>query len=122
VKTLDAGHLYELDTFDGHCAPLRIRFMKREGEGYPGNVGSYPGTNCQDVIRVLIDRVKYLNNQIPHPENGVIIASLRTALEAFEIRAAERHGRSLTRVAGIEHEPACKECGHVGCGKHGPDA
>jgi hypothetical protein len=117
MKVLDAGHLYELDTFDGQSSDSALlRFMKREGAGYPGNAGAYPGTNCQDVIRVLIDRVKYLHNQIPHPENGEIIGSLRAALEAFEVRAAERHGRALVLGVTIEYEPACKVCGHIGCG------
>jgi hypothetical protein len=46
----DPGHSYYLSVYDrltlvdtSHHA---LVFMKREGPGYPFNVGSYPGTNC----------------------------------------------------------------------------
>ncbi len=116
MKVIDAGHHYELDVFDGQHPRSFLRFMKRIGYRYPHNEGSpYSGTNCQEVIRALLDRVKYLHMQIPHPQNGVIIAALRTALVAFEERAAERHDRDLTLSVTIEHEPTCRRCGHIGC-------
>lgn len=115
MKVIDPGHFYELDSFDGG-KQLVLRFMKRIGDGYPHNVGPpYPGTNCQEVIRALIDRVKYLHMQIPHPQNGVILDGLRAALTAFEVRAAERHGREFAPTVTIEHEPSCQQCGHIGC-------
>ena len=115
MKVIDPGHFYELDGFDGG-RQLVLRFMKRIGDGYPHNVGPpYPGTNCQEVIRALIDRVKYLHMQIPHPQNVVILDSLRGALTAFEERAAERHGRELLFSNPIEDEPSCQVCGHIRC-------
>lgn len=45
---IDPGHLYELQVIDKvECAepyPSLLRFVKREGPGYPGNSGTYPGT------------------------------------------------------------------------------
>lgn len=119
MKVHDPGHWYELDVFDdagdGHRSFLR--FMKRVGAGYPHNKEpTYPGTNCQEVIRALIDRVKYLHMQIPHPQNGAILDGLRAALTAFEVRAAERHGRDFAPTVTIENEPSCPRCGHIGCG------
>lgn len=114
MKALDPGHVYSLDVFDGEAEAVLI-FMKREGNGYPGNVGAHPGTNCQEVLRALIDRVEYLNMQIQHPQNDLIISSLRTALTAFEVRAAERHGRKFIPAIMIERELPCKKCGHIGC-------
>ena len=115
MKVIDPGHFYELNGFDGG-RQLVLRFMKRVGEGYPHNTEPpYPGTNCQEVIRALIDRVKYLNMQIPHPQNDVILEGLRAALTAFEVRAAERHGREFKAMEMIENEPSCLACGHIGC-------
>jgi hypothetical protein len=92
MECLDSGHLYRVEGYDGG-EPQTIRFLKRVGEGYPGNEApAYGGTNCQDVIRVLIDRVKYLDSQIPCDENKLIIKSLANAFWQFEKRAAERHG------------------------------
>jgi hypothetical protein len=118
MRVIDPGHHYELDVFDGDATGYRslLRFMKRVGHGYPHNTEpTYPGTNCQEVIRALIDRVKYLHMQIPHPKNGAILDGLRAALVAFEERAAERHGRELVLTKTIEHEISCQACGHIGC-------
>lgn len=118
MRVIDPGHHYKLDVFDGDATGHLsfLRFMKRVGPGYPHNIEpTYPGTNCQEVIRALIDRVKYLHMQIPHPLNGVILDGLRAALMAFEVRAAERHGRAFMPSATIEHEPSCQQCGHIGC-------
>ena len=113
---VDPGHEYLLDSYDGG-EPVRITFVKREGEGYPFNVGHHPGANCQEVIRALIARVQYLQQQIPCPENSVVIQKLRDALWQFEIRAAQRHERMLPNfpLSEIELQPTCKRCGHIGC-------
>jgi hypothetical protein len=122
MKVIDPGHRYEVDVYDKGPHDIiyeDIRFMKREGDGYPFNKGHYPGTNCQDVIRVLIDRVQYLQKQIECNENDRIIYYLRQALVKFEIRAARRHGISTLLSEGAvklldkpELIPVCKVCGH----------
>lgn len=120
MKVIDPGHEYLLESYDGE-QENRLVFMKREGEGYPFNVGHYAGTNCQEVIRVLIDRVKYLQQQIPCDENVSVIAALRQVLLSFETRAAQRHGRVFPCDVRfeIEDRPTCKGCGHIDCeGKH----
>lgn len=125
MKTIDPGHAYLLDSYDGG-QPVRLTFVKREGEGYPFNAGHHPGTNCQEVIRALIDRVKYLQEQIPCEENQQIINNLRSCLWEFERRAAKRHGRASVlpwqegyQAIPIENQPTCTGCGHVGCeGNH----
>lgn len=127
MKVLDPGHAYGLDRFPGVkggglALPFQtlLQFMKREGEGYPGNVGHVDGTNCQEVIRALIDRIKYLDNQIPHPTNEVAIDRLRDALWLLEQRAAWRHGRELECSNGVkpEDKPTCPICGHWEPEKH----
>lgn len=115
MNVLDPGHRYEVASFDGGD-PQSIVFVKREGQGYPFNVGHHPGTNCQEVLRILIDRVGYLQRQIPCAENELIIDHLRASLRLFEERAAFRHGRVLgAGAAEIETEPFCATCGHIGC-------
>lgn len=120
MRVLDLGHCYEVAGYDGGCSQ-KITFMKREGEGYPFNIGSYGGTNCQELIRVLMDRVEYLDKQIPCAENRAILGCLRSALVLFEARAANRHGRDLVGpLDQIEQIPPCRECGHIQCGGHNP--
>lgn len=121
MKILDPGHDYELNTFDaitprGLTHPP-LRFMKRKGPKYPGNDSHYPGTNLQEVFRVCIDRLRYLDNQEHHESNGIIIYELRMAIWLLEMRAAERHKRQLAPNSfdDIEKQPTCPNCGHVQC-------
>ncbi len=113
---LDPGHTYQPSEIDGETTENVIIFVKREGEGFPGNEGHHAGTNCQEIVRILIDRVKYLHNQIPHSNNIKIINALREVLLQFEQRAAERHGRQLPHlIRDIENIPCCPQCGHIYC-------
>lgn len=130
MKIIDPGHVYDLQWLDGH-PPLtsrsgiedwnRLIFVKREGEGYPGNVGHHPGTTIQEVLRALIDRVKYVDGQISHPFNKGVIGQLRSAIHLLELRAAERHHRKLPEIdpitcqPPIEEMPVCPKCLHIGC-------
>lgn len=119
MKILDAGHYYSIDNIDDDKIQT-IKFVKREGEGFPFNAGNFPGTNCQEVLRVLINRTEYLNSQIPSAETEGAISAMKTALFLFEVRAARRHGNFLD-LRDL-HEPVrlnpCKTCGHICCNKH----
>ncbi len=122
MKALDPGHTYWLDLLDTDSKRQGteiLRFVKRQGARYPGNLSHYPGTNCQEVIRAVIDRVKHLNRQVPDPHNEPILHHLREALWLFESRAAKNYGRvlpSLDEFESIEDEPTCSGCGHIRCG------
>lgn len=108
MRIIDPGHDYELESYDGYLyVPLRF-------------VGKAAGTNCQEVIRVLIDRVKYLDNQMPCQENKTIVTNLRSALIAFENRAIRRHGLKVRDLwpDAIELLQTCKICGHIRCVGH----
>ncbi len=116
MRVIDPGHTYELDNLDGPGKTI-LSFVKREGEGFPGNVGHHEGTNMQEVIRALINRVKYLQDQIPSHANVTVLFHLRQCLWELELRAAQRHSRELKLVADvmIEHQAVCAQCGHIGC-------
>lgn len=120
MEIQDQGHRFKLDSYDGECVQT-LTFMKREGPGYPFNVGHYAGTNCQEVIRALISRLQYLSLQIPCWQNRVSVWLLRATLWLFERRAANRHGRRFAfhlLFSEIESEPTCPTCGHVRCWAH----
>jgi hypothetical protein len=115
MKILDPGHQYELESYDGEFTQV-LQFMKRMGAGYPGNLNSYPGTNCQEIIRVLINRIRYLDRQISCGEDREMLQLARRMLWLFESRAAKRKGLSLPRtIANIELRPTCPQCGHILC-------
>lgn len=120
MRVIDPGHEFELASYDGG-EPLRLVFMKREGPGYPFNIGHHPGTNCQEILRAFILRTQYLQNQIYCWQNRVSIALARIILWLFEQRAAKRHRRRFSLrllFAAIELMPTCYQCGHIGCEAH----
>jgi hypothetical protein len=112
MTVIDPGHTYELGVLDGTDREI-LRFVKREGPNYPGNVGVQCGTTLQEVLRACIDRVKYLDNQIPCMENKRVIIHLGLAIDMLEQRAAHRHNRRAPEdsVGGT----TCPLCLHVGC-------
>lgn len=94
MKILDPGHLYEVDVFfksksNIHCEKEQqtVRFLK--DDTYNGGT-PYPGTTCQELIRVLINRVEFLDNQNSHEYNNQIVDNLREALLLFEKRHLDR--------------------------------
>ena len=116
MKIIDPGHDYLLNNLD-NTDKSRLRFVKRKGKQYPGNENAYPGTNMQEVMRALIDRCKYVNEQTPCLETESVIMHLQIAMLGLELRAARRHGRRLnfSSSSGIEEREVCEKCGHIGC-------
>src|SRR5579864_6667519 len=100
MEILDPGHDYLVPNYDG-IGNQRITFMKRIGKGYPFNTGSpHKGTNCQELIRVEINRIEYLELQnkemgINDPENALILTALKTVVWLFEKRAAKHHNKDF---------------------------
>jgi hypothetical protein len=117
MRVVDPGHEYLLDVLDETLADdaESLRFVKREGDGYPGNVGHHPGTNMQEVLRALIDRLRYVNGQIHDNRNLLALENLQAAIFHLECRAAARHHRPIAfEQEGIELLPTCSACGHIG--------
>lgn len=130
MKVIDPGHVYELRFLDGTATEHdgsfgcglsndRLTFVKREGDKYPGNVGHHPGTTMQEVLRAVIDRLTYLNEQVYDASNFHTMALLREAIYTLEKRAARRHGRELRldpfERQMIEDLDVCPKCLHIGC-------
>ena len=123
MEVLDPGHNYLLDSYDGGD-PIKLTFVKRDQppEKYPGNVGHYPGTIVQEVLRALLERCRYVYKQAPNPETEASVELLRMALYLFELRANRIHGRALLLSLGeVERAATCHSCGHIQCGEHDSD-
>jgi len=119
MKVLDPGHRYELASLDGEHRQV-LQFVKRcdpKNPGrYPGNQNAYPGTTMQNVIRALLERMRYVQRQQWCVENVVGIVALRVALWLLEFRAARRHGRFYWRsLRFAETAEMCPSCGHTDC-------
>lgn len=121
MKVIDPGHYYRLLVLDGdqNNDGVWLRFVKREGKKFPGNVGHYPGTTMQEVLRAVIDRARYANRQIPCRETQKAIKLLTEVVFLFEKRAARRHKRRVdfTPEIAVIGSP-CPKCGHIHCNQH----
>lgn len=119
-NVLDSGHLYEPMSIDGDYEQ-DIQFVKRidreDPTVYPGNTGTpHPGTTLQCVIRILADRVRYLQGQKPCVENLVLLHHLQESLWLLEKRAARRHGMKYNESPEFAmRAPVCSVCGHTIC-------
>lgn len=87
MRVLDPGHRYALAHLESDGETI-FEFMKdpklHDGEGYPG-------PSCQEVLRMVIDRVQALDSERPWSGNAGIIYDLRHAIAGFEARALIRH-------------------------------
>lgn len=88
MKIIEPGHIYNLDWLDlkpeqspnGHN---QLVFVNREKN-------PHPGTQTQEVIRVLINRTQHCDNCLRWEGNDLIIHHLRMALVLHEARALGR--------------------------------
>lgn len=113
MNVIDPGHNYVLQSLD-NAPPQILQFSKRIGPNYPGNEPpAYHGTNCQEPLRAIFDRCRYLSRQFWCVETTLIVLLLLAALWLFEFRAARIHRRWPPRR--VINGPICPICGHVGC-------
>jgi len=87
MRVIEEGHRYALMAFNGDGeSVLQFQQKARFNPGKP----DVAGTNNQEVLRALIDRVRFLDGQCPHRVNSEIVYHLRMALVLHEARALER--------------------------------
>lgn len=121
MKVIDQGHVYDLEGVGDYplftSALQRIVFVKNEGAKYPGNVGHHGGVITQELLRVIIDRTKYLNEQGACFETEMALAAMRQALAWYEVRAARCRGTHIEgdHIDLLDNAPVCAVCGHNQC-------
>ncbi len=102
-QVLDDGHVYRMpnlgvlqrDEFDPE-RHQELRFLKRSG-GAIQYAEEFGGLQTQTVMRVLIDRTRYLYNVLPCQESLRSIRYLQNALWEYEARAFRRKIQALNR-------------------------
>jgi hypothetical protein len=119
MKVLDPGHRYSLsvlDIKDELPYTCHLQFVKRIGEKFPGNQPpAEPGTTVQEVLRAVVDRLAYVNNQQPHQDTREAQLFVEMAIWHLERRAAIIHERPVPNPHEAIYGVTCPKCGHVGC-------
>jgi hypothetical protein len=90
MKILTSGHQYELDSFEGG-APQAIQFIEKDAAMNTIN----DGTTNEEVLAVLIDRLRYLGERLPCRENAIAITKCEEALLWLNKRTADRKARGV---------------------------
>ena len=87
MDVIDKGHRYSLKK-NGKNENCRNELVFYKDADI--NSDGYDGTTNQEVIRALIDRIKFLNKQKPCEYNREIVYHLRMALVLHEKRHLNR--------------------------------
>lgn len=105
MRVVDPGHIYDMWQL-GSDEAQRLTFIKRSG-GAVQYEQEWPGVQVQEVLRVLIDRSRYLNDVIECAETKDAIWYMQMALFAYESRAYRRKQESVNRESP-EHDDTAR--------------
>lgn len=97
MKVLVEGHLYQLANFEGGIPEQTIQFIQKEPTN--ANDGALQtiadGTTNEEILAMLIDRMKSLQAKFPCRENAIVITKLEESLMWLEKRTSDRKKRNV---------------------------
>lgn len=104
MKVLEPGHLYELESMDG-TFPQQIQFIEKgklitdnpETDGKLATIRD--GTTNEEILKMLINRLTFLNAKLPSDETKEAIQDCRRALAWLNWRSADRILREVDGTA-----------------------
>lgn len=99
MKIISEGHLYELDNFEyPETFGQSLQFIEKvpKPNCAPGELKTISdGTTNEEVLRVLINRMQYLQSKFPCRENAIVTTKLEESLMWLEKRTADRVKRNV---------------------------
>lgn len=99
MKVIVEGHTYELAHYESYgldgCPVERLQFINKVKQEDGALVTLADGTTNEEVLRVLIDRMNYLQKRMPCRENAIVITKLEESLMWLEKRTADRNARGV---------------------------
>ena len=98
MKVLDEGHTYALQNNKSDKCEVILKFFKDRVI----NENGHEGTTNQEVLRALIDRIKFLDKQLSHKNNKEILYHLRKAIVLHEQRHLDRLLEKGVEVENLE--------------------
>lgn len=103
MNILTEGHKYELDHFEAYGLPglpvQTLQFIEKVPVQLDSNTTELrtvnDGTTNEEVLRVLIDRMNYLQKKFPCRENAIVITKLEESLMWLNKRTEDRKARNV---------------------------
>jgi hypothetical protein len=96
MKTITKGHKYELESFEGGPSQT-LQFIEKtpDSDDPKRLVTVNDGTTNEEVLAMLIDRMKTLQDKFPCRENALVITKLEESLMWLNKRTADRVTRGV---------------------------
>lgn len=104
MKVLTTGHKYEAENFDKLTETGQIIQFIQKAPCEPGSSvleTVNDGTTNEELIKILIDRLQYLNGKFPCRENSMAITKLDESLLWLNKRTADRVVRNVEGFAAL---------------------
>lgn len=97
MKILTPGHLYEVANFENPETFQTLQFIEKVPKVQGGTEmhTENDGTTNEELLAVLIDRIRFLNTKFPCRENSCCITHLEEGLHWLNARTAERLARAV---------------------------
>lgn len=98
MKIQTPGHRYELSNFElPDSTGQVIQFIEKIPKAPGGTelVTVSDGTTNEELLRVLIDRMNFLQSKFPCRENAIAITHFETGFLWLEKRTADRKSRGV---------------------------
>lgn len=93
MKIIKEGHKYELDAFEG-TNPQAVQFIQKVNKD--GTlITEIDGTTNEEVLKMLINRLHFLNGWVYDSNNAEAILHLENALNCLHARTADRLRRGV---------------------------
>jgi len=96
MKVLTKGHKYELSNFESKEKSQVIQFIEKAKDVEVDELLTVnDGTTNEEVLEMLIDRMKYLFGKFPSKETACAITKCEEALMWLEKRTQDRIKRGV---------------------------
>jgi hypothetical protein len=97
MKILTPGHKYELDNFEAKDKPGQtIQFIEKKEIPATRQLQTVnDGTTNEEVLKMLIDRLRFLGEKLASRENSLAVTKCEEALLWLEKRTADRKARGV---------------------------
>jgi hypothetical protein len=91
MRAITPGHKYQLDHFQNKNGWEYLQFFERDAGGKIIN----DGTTNEEVLAMLIDRLKAVNERVPARETSIAVTKIEEALLWLNKRTTDRKARGV---------------------------